>query len=571
MYDVVFITPNMTGNTNEECLGTLQLATILKKKGVCCDIMQFFRIGDIRTFQGFIDNMLCMIREKQPKIVSFYSRCDTYHIVLRMAQRIKEQFENIYIVLGGPQSDITAESTIKEMTWVDFVCCGEGENTVYPFFSSLLQGKPDFTVPGLVYRQNGEVVKNPRPEMVQDLDALPMLDYSLLHFTNKKDEHKNTFSIDVGRGCPFNCTFCSTNSFWGRNFRLKSPQRIVDEVKFLHENYGRVRFNFSHDMFTFNRKKVREVCSLLKTLDFPLEWGCSARLDCIDKELIDVMADAGMVGIYLGIETGSPRMQKLINKRLKLENAVETIAYLKEKGINTIASFIFGFPEETEEDISCTMALIAKLLNLQTVTIQTHLCTFHVGTELSERYASEMTPVDYYSDQTGEFAIEECRDLIQGYPEIFKHMLEYKTELRTKLRYFSEFFQLWSFMQPVYQYLSEKYSEDQLINLYYDFVKANQEVLDQLEANPVMSARKWLCLHDRFPDCFADDSCYDIIKDLYRYRQISLSDEVRNGGVTTEIFCFDPRQIGKVPLQEYTRCVAYVEWKNRKCRIVVCP
>ena len=568
MYDVIFVTPNMSGEGKDECNGTLQLATILKNQGVSCNIIQFFRIGDVKHFDDFLRNFENQIEEMSPKIVSFYCRCDTYHIMLRLAQRIKMRWENIYTVLGGPQSDITSEDTIRLIPWVDYVCCGEGETTIHPFFSSLLKNEPDLSVPGLVYRDNGTVVKNPRPELITNLDELPMLDYSMFHFDA---EPKANQSIDVGRGCPFNCTFCTTNSFWGRTFRLKSPQRIFEEIKHLHDVYGKTQFGFSHDMFTLKRDKVKETCELLRNSNLNIEWGCSARLDCIDEELIDIMAESGLTRIYLGIETGSPRMQKLINKNLKLENALRIVKYLRSKDIGVITSFIYGFPEENEEDLSQTISLMLQLMHLGKVQIQTHLCTFLEGTELSKKYGAELTPLDYYSDVTGEFAIEECKDLIKGYPQLFQHMLEYKTELRTKLRYFSQFMNVWKFLEPVYYYISKKYPENRLIDMYYDFVEANKEILSNLDEAPEYKIGIWLGTRDRFIERFADDENYDIMQDYLRYKTIENSQEVRNGETVTDMFCFAPGDLRKKSIGEIKRCMAMVTWSKNERSIACFP
>ena len=564
MKEVIFITPNMDGAIGSEAMGTLQLATILKKEGVDCEILQFFKIGDLKRFDTFLDNAMKMIEERQPKIVSFYTRCDVYHIDLKLAKMIKERWPEVYVVCGGPQSDITAEETIKQVPYIDFVCRGEGEKNIYTFFTSLLQKNPDLTIPGLAYRDGNEIKINPRAELIEDLDVLPMPDYSFFHFPSDEVKWRTRFPIEVGRGCPFSCTFCSTKTFWGRKFRLKSPERIYQEIKDAHEWYGVTKFKFTHDMFTLNRKKVIETCELLKTLDFPIDWGGSSRLDCIDRELIDVMADAGMKGIFLGIETGSPRMQKIINKNLKLDDAVGLVSYLNEKGIMVKASFMYGFPEETEEDLSQTIALIGKLLSLPNVKITTHLCAFYVGTELTSTYGKEMTPVDYYSNATGDYAVKECEDIIREYPDLFSHMLEYKTELRGKLKYFDLFFFVWSCMQPVYQYLSEKYPEGNLIQMYYDFVDANQEVLGVVEEFPENQWGRRFLKYDRFPSQFAEDENYDIIADLYRFHKIDNSKEVKEGGSVADVFCINPMDTNGKSIQECKRCIATVNWSNNQ-------
>lgn len=568
MNDVLFITPNDRSALEYESVGTLQLATILKNNGVRCRVVPFWSIGSLERFAEFLDSAVTLVGEEQPKIVSFYTRCDTYHIVLRMAQRIKQQFPNIYIVCGGPQSDITAEDTIRQIPWVDFVCCGEGETTIYPFFTSLLQESPDLSIAGLVYRCADTVCKNPRPEYIADLDSLDAIDYSLTEFGKQTED---PFPIDVGRGCPFACTFCSTKTFWGRKYRLKSPKRIVEEIQSIHDKFGKTQFKFAHDMFTMNRSKVIETCELIQKLDFPVEWSCSARTDCIDKELLDVMADAGMKSIYFGIESGSARMQMLINKKLKLDSAVELMEHLDNRNVEYVASFIFGFPEETEEDLSQTMAMIGKILSLKKSRVQTHLCTFMGGTELSQIYQSQMTPVETYSNITGSFAIEECKDLIEAYPELFQHMREYKTELRSKLRYFPVFFQYWKRVQPVFQYISEKYPENRLIEMYYDFVEANLAILKQLEEEPELR-RSWLLLgRDKFVARFSQDENYELMTDICRWITMVTGARTSQENMT-DVFCFDPASLKKrIPLQAYPKCITYARWDNGKITTQVYP
>lgn len=566
MSDVVFITPNIRGYIADEFIGTLLLSSILKEKGISCEILPFFSIGDLTNFDEFLENAIKLIEERSPKIVSFYTRCDAYHIDIKLAQVIKARWKDIFVVFGGPQSDIASVETIEQLSYVDFVCCGEGETTVYPFFNSLLQGQPELSIPGLVYRENGVVKKNPRPVLIEDLDSLPLVDYSdICYMQNESELNDRYFPIDVGRGCPFGCTYCSTKSFWGRTYRLKSPQRIFQEIKLVHEKFNITRYAFLHDMFTLNRKSVIETCSLLRTLDFPIEWKCSARLDCIDKELIDIMTDAGMKTIFIGIETGSPRMQKKINKNLKLDNAVELLAYLREKDVNVLASFIYGFPEETEEDLSQTMSLIRELLKLKKVDVQTHLCTFLAGTELTERYKSEMTFTSKYSDITGDKAILECKDLIEAHRELFPHLLEYNTDLRTRLKYFKMFFWVWRNMRPVYQYISEKYPSDNLIEMYYDFAKANQCVLEGVEDESDAAWFKEILKRDRFVERFSDDENYDLITDSYRLKVLEMSEDIRKGKTITDVFCFNPKERKNCArLQDYKRCIAVVSMMRRE-------
>ena len=475
MLDVLFITPTATTYVLKESLGPMLLSTILRQNGVNTEILSFARIGDPKKYEDFFEKAVSAITEKNPRILSFYTRCDCYHIMLKIARRVKENI-GCHIVFAGPQADITATETLEEIPWVDYICRGEGETTVYPFFSSLLKGEPDLSVAGLVYRTENGITENPRPELIRDLDTLPIPDYSVFPGEIKVDP-KACFSIDVGRGCPFGCTYCSTKTFWGRKYRLKSPERIIREVKHFHDLYGVNYFAFEHDMFTMNKGQVMEICRMIKELDYKIYWNCSARADCIDEELIRTMADAGMLWLYLGIETGSPRMQKLVNKNLKLENLLPMIRFITSCGVRVVTSFIYGFPQETEEDISQTLDLMIELMGMKNVQVQSHLCAFLPGTALGEEYRDQLTLAQVQSDQAGDIGFKENFDFITEHPRLFLQCREYSTELREKLAFFTTFLNVFTTLKKPFLYYAQQYSRENKIQMYYDFVEDYKEIL----------------------------------------------------------------------------------------------
>lgn len=533
MSDVIFITPNFGGLVREEPVGTLLLSTILRNAGIQSDILQFRHFGDANDFASFLACAADKISAKNPRIVSFYTRCDTYYISLKIAEQIKSLSKDIYVVFGGPQADLSAQETLRDIPYVDFVCCGEGETTIVPFFSSLLAGAPDLTVPGLVFRSGGAVVANPRPGLIADLDSLPMIDYSPLDVSNEVHTSgaRDLFPVDVGRGCPFGCTYCSTKTFWGRNYRLKSPERIVEEIKYIHQKFGATDFNFEHDMFTMNREKVIHTCRLLKNIGFPIRWRCSARADCLDKELIDIMTDAGMRIVFMGIETGSPRMQKLINKNLKLDDIPEKLAYISSKGVEITASFIYGFPQETQEDFSQTMSLMTKLCTVPRITLQHHLCTFLPGTELTDQYREQLLrcPVNTYI--SGDVAVAECEDVIRAHPGLFPQFYEYQTPLREKTRYYPQFFACWKRLRPVYEYIADTYYKSHLCDMLFDFSECNGQLL----ASGFHHVD--ILQQDKFLETFRDDQLYNVLKEVSRF--LLWRRQARIG--STDVFGFDVR------------------------------
>jgi radical SAM superfamily enzyme YgiQ (UPF0313 family) len=357
------------------------------------------------------------------------------------------------------------------------------------------------------------------------------------------------FPVDVGRGCPFGCTYCSTKTFWGRKYRLKSPERIIQEIKEIHDRFGFTRFNFEHDMFTLNRAKVIKICGMLKEIGFPIIWRCSARIDCLDAELVDIMIDAGMESLFMGIETGSPRMQKLVQKNLKLEDVPEKLAYICSKGIVVTTSFIFGFPNETEEDLAQTIKLMTELSKLPNITVHPHLCAFFAGTELTEQYFKNVDKSSKMSDVTGEVAVRECEDIITAHPNLFPHFYEYKTPFREKVAYYPMFFWSWLTIRPVFEYLEKTYYQDRLCDMLFDFSDSNRASLQSGDKLLTMLEK------DRFLDRFAEDPHYAILKELARFRVWKAQAKIGSVGV----FKLDvTAHLNGTPIEELTAAMTMV-------------
>lgn len=486
MSKVLFVVPVLKPTFEEECLGTLLLATILKQNGIDVDIYRFYESDPDAGFDAFVENSVNNINDKEPCIVSFYCRGDCYLANIIIAKRLKEYNPNICIVFGGPQADVASKATIEQIPWVDYCCSGEGETTVVPLFSALLKGEDVTSVKGLTYRDKDKgVVSNPRPELICDLDTLPFIDYSFVpcEILDGIKENNSGLVLDVGRGCPFNCAYCSTSLFWQRRFRLKSSERIIAEMKELNEMLGTTVFGFEHDLFTANKKRIYEFCRVLKESNLNIKWTCSSRADTIDEELIKEMASAGLTAIFLGIETGSDRMQKLIHKKLNIEKTIEVVKCLVDNKVKVTASFMYGFPEETYEDIEATLQMAYTLKKLNISAFQFHLCSIFPGTEYFRVYKDKMVWAETVSDHTGNFGVKENLDFVRNHKEVFPFYYEYQSELRTRLNGLEKtaliFINLYDSLN---KYDPEKISGRRMIDLYLDFKDANAELINNLES-----------------------------------------------------------------------------------------
>jgi len=183
----------------------------------------------------------------------------------------------------------------------------------------------------------------------------------------------------TSRGCPFNCTFCASSLLFGKRFRGRSPKNVVDEIEQVVSEYNPESIEFSDDEFTLDRKRVAGICDEIRRRGLSVIWACSSRVDVISRELLRKMRAAGCFFIYYGVESGSQRILNLMRKGITMEQVIDAIRWTKEVGIETLASYIIGFPGETEEDIEETIALAKKL---NTDYAQFSLATPYPGTEL---------------------------------------------------------------------------------------------------------------------------------------------------------------------------------------------
>lgn len=436
--DIVFVNSiNFVQQIESLNSGTLILAKILKDKEFDSKVIDFdallyngnFELG--KDIHETLSKMAKYILKYNPKIVSFYTMCNSYPFTIKLAEELKKHNSSVKILLGGPQATLTARETLQAFESIDAIGIGEGEETIVPIVNNLLNSLPLSELRGVAYRIGNRIGIN-ETAISHNLDELPIINLDLMD--PKVIPEK--INIDVGRGCPFGCTFCSTSLFWKRKYRLKSIERIIDEIKLLKVNYGISMFSFTHDMFTMNKDTIMNFCEILSNEKLNISWSCSARVDTLDEDLILSMKNAGCKSIFLGIETGSDKIQKRIKKNINLKKALDTIKILKKHNIDMAISLIYGFFDETYEDIQDTLNFILKLLKLKIKTIQLHRLIIMPGTEEYELLKNKM----YIDNENinlpileGQYS-EELFPLVKKHKDIFMNFYEYSTDIRDSFK-----------------------------------------------------------------------------------------------------------------------------------------
>jgi pyruvate-formate lyase-activating enzyme len=286
--------------------------------------------------------------------------------------------------------------------------------------------------------------------------------------------------IDAGRGCPYNCTFCCTSHFWKRTYRLKSPDRILAYIRYYHDKYGMTTFWFSHDAFTTNRQLVAQVCDKIIESGMKIKWRCSSRIDCVNEELLSKMKQSGLVEIELGIETGSLRMQKLTHKNLNLERAKRLVDFMLKEGILVSLFFMYGFPEETEEDLNDTLELIFNLLDAGVNHVSMSFTRFNPATDITNRFLDklELDPDMKILIRGVSYGFEDELDMIRNNKAMFPFFYHLNTPVRNNYQYAHFFIRLYRQYTHTIRHLRKLYKGDNL-RFYRDFYNNNLEYFQQ--------------------------------------------------------------------------------------------
>lgn len=284
---------------------------------------------------------------------------------------IKKYNTNIRIIVGGPHISALKEYAVEHIG-ADYGIAGEGEIPLGRILECLNDVNKAKNIPGVIYKEGSAYKFNLAfLERVKNLDDLPIPDYNLI----RPEEYFHTYlgasvarkkyrSVQTitSRGCPFQCTFCATNCTWENKFTFLSPERVVEEAEYLINGYGIKEIWFGDDGFTMNKQRVMQLCELILKKDIKFLWRLpnGVRLESLDEEIVSIMKRAGCYMMGIGIESGSPEILKKIKKRLDLDLVNEKVLILKKYNILTSGFFIFGFPEETEENLKETKKFIIK-------------------------------------------------------------------------------------------------------------------------------------------------------------------------------------------------------------------
>ena len=350
------------GGTQTPPLGLAQLAAVTRAQGYDTAIVDCAALG-----LGYGD-AVARVAASGFEYVGLTAVTPAIHNAGQLARELKQANEGLCVIIGGPHITAVPEETMRAYAAFDIGVVGEGEETLVELLDSLVEGAPLEGIAGLIYRAGDGALRmtEPRP-FIKDLDSLPMPAWDLLPTLSQHYETPTFYlgktpssSLVTSRGCCGRCTFCDRSVF-GNMYRMHSAERVVEMMQLLHDRFGINDVIIHDDAFVLNKRRVERFCALLIESASQMTWGCNARVNMVNPDLLRAMKAAGCWHIGYGIESGSQRVLDVIHKDITLEQIADAVTWTHDAGIRTRGFFMIGHPTETEESIRETITLAKSL------------------------------------------------------------------------------------------------------------------------------------------------------------------------------------------------------------------
>ncbi|MFN0176189.1 MAG: B12-binding domain-containing radical SAM protein [Saprospiraceae bacterium] len=319
----------------------------------------------------------------RPRVLALYVNLMTKLNVLEIARfvRSQETLSDTLLVFGGP--DVTHNVADYLTHGADLIVLGEGEQTMLEIALTASaasfsrdQGWQAFAhIPGLAFLQSdGLVFKTAAREKIRDLGTLPFpnrlkINLQLYLDAWKKAHGQSAMSLSTQRGCPYTCRWCST-AVYGQSYRRRSPGNVVDEIVWLQKNYDFDLIWFVDDVFTISHKWLGEFRDELMKREVKVQFECITRADRLNREVLEILKEAGCFRVWIGAESGSQRIIDAMDRRVDVQQVRSMIQTARQIGIEAGTFIMLGYPGETEADIHETVQhLKASNPDLFTITV----------------------------------------------------------------------------------------------------------------------------------------------------------------------------------------------------------
>jgi radical SAM superfamily enzyme YgiQ (UPF0313 family) len=335
-------------------IGLAYLAAVLEKAGF---ELAVFDCLALEIDQKKLGTKLASFK---PQMVGITAVTPTINSAILAAHVAKDTNPNVSVVLGGPHATFMDSQILSEHPDVDVVVRGEGEQTALELVRHIFDSGDLEAVSGISFRKGGHIIRTPNRPFIQNLDELPRPAYQYFSLSKYRFFGKTVLPVMTSRGCPFQCSYCVSSRMAGKEFRVRSPKKVVDEMEWLRDEHGAGAFSFYDDAFTYDNKRAIEICEGIKSRKIGVPWDCQTRVDYVSKEVLVKMRDAECQLVSFGAESGCQKILDAVKKRTTIEQNERAVGMAKEVGLSVAISVIIGYPGETTETLKQTFDFIRR-------------------------------------------------------------------------------------------------------------------------------------------------------------------------------------------------------------------
>ncbi len=304
------------------------------------------------------------LKNYDPDFIGFGVISSTFRITQRLISKVREDIPGKIIICGGKH--VTSNPKDLLSNDADFCAIGESEITIVELLDALNFKEPIEDVKGITYLKDSKIEFTPQRSFLP-MDYILRPAFELVDYEKYVDFRLQSIPghflrsgfIFGSRGCPYRCEFCTTNI--RSSYRERSVDDLIDEIEWQINKFNIEGFVVLDDLFYFREDRTVEFCNKIIERNIKTKFFCHARVDRVKKETVELMKNAGVLLLAIGVESGSQKILDAMKKGITVEQIENAFGIYNEVGINTFAFIIVGHPKETEEDRERTKQLLKKI------------------------------------------------------------------------------------------------------------------------------------------------------------------------------------------------------------------
>lgn len=391
---------------------------------------------DIKTIlvNADLQKQIHLIDFPQYSLVGFQPSYNTIENILDISNIIKEKSPTTSTVLGGVYASAIGKEILSHHHFIDFIVIGEGEISLVKLIEYLRKRSTSHDVEGILFRSdNNEFVYNPRGDNLVDLNNLSLARHDYLAQFPPNAFSSNSIRIESARGCLGSCSFCS-NSYkyrlerYAKRWRGMSPERLVDEIKYLYNHYGARIFNFTDPSFEDpgkrGKERIQKIARELINQDIRISYKVNLRCETFtphDLDLLQLLRKSGMNVAIIGIESANTNELSLLCKRSTNEQGVSMLNLLNQAGVFVLVGFIMFTPYSTLESLKKNLDFLSQIGRLWDFNCITNTILVFRGTNLYNQLLSESlidNPDDYLGLPRFTFLDERVQKICNAFQDL---------------------------------------------------------------------------------------------------------------------------------------------------------